>query len=100
MHFCYEDNPARFAGGSINYNTMKANEGYLRHYANYLYLDFIIANSDKMQERHQAAKELTKCEKKLDWWSKHANFESKVVLEGVAKLKKDWNMPNAKTPSI
>lgn len=88
--FCYSDSAPVQTGNIVPYHRQNANAGYLRHYSNYLYLDFILKNSKDMGEKHQVAKELTICERKLKYWRQHANFVQAAVLPEVEKLKKQW----------
>jgi hypothetical protein len=88
--FCYSDTQTHQPGSIVPYHRQNANAGYLRHYENYLYLDFILKTSDRMAERQQAAKELTICERKLKYWQQHANFIQGQVLPQVEKMKKQW----------
>lgn len=98
MYF-YSDTPTARSGNVIPYHRMKANENYLRHYDNYLFLSFISIKGT-MQERHQVAKELTICERKLKWWANHGNFVQEEVKRGVAELKHKWQLPDIKQPGI
>lgn len=80
----------------IPYGRLNANAGYLRHYDNYLYLDFILKTTDRNNERTQAAKELKICERKLEYWRRHPNFVSSVVMPQVEEKKKHWNIQDRK----
>lgn len=64
---------------------------YLKHYDQYLFLDFVTKNPRAAEtEKRQARLELTMCEKSLEFWSKHPNYEHAEALRGVAELKKNW----------
>jgi hypothetical protein len=90
MGICYDDGRAEVPANLPPYETWNAVKGYLNHYANYLYLDFLSKQSTDGRERAQARKELTICERKLKYWTTHPNWDKKAVLEGVEKLKRDW----------
>jgi len=92
MAFFYSDNKEPFSGNVVPYHKQNATKAYLRHYDNYLYLQFIVQNSDRETERNQASKELTICERKLKHWRQHANYDQAVALAGIADLKKRWKM--------
>ncbi|MCP1540127.1 hypothetical protein [Methylorubrum extorquens] len=91
MAIFYSDNAER-SGGSISvpYSQWNANKGYLTHYENYLVLDFITRASKDRAEIAQARKELTICERKLEFWRKHPNFETAVVTRKVEEMKRQW----------
>ena len=97
--FIYSDTAPK-SGAMTPYHKQNADRGYLTHYANYLYLSFILNQSDSLAEKHQAQKELTICERKLNWWAKHANFNSDYVIAEVGKMKREWEMPKLQTPGI
>jgi hypothetical protein len=89
MFIIYDDlNKPPFHGRSaLNINPTKA---YLKHYSNYLFLEFITKRSQDRSELHQARKELTICERKLAYWKKVPGWESARVATEVEKLKKQW----------
>lgn len=76
----------------INVWKLNGTSGYLRHYENYLFLHFVAKNErSTWQEKAQARKELTICEQKLAWWSKHPNYDHDEAVRGVEQLKRMWN---------
>ena len=79
------------SGSPPPYELNNANKGYLRHFENSLFLQFMLLNGN-MNERRQASKEMTICERKMRWMEKHRNFDWDVVLPEVAKLKKTWKL--------
>lgn len=88
--FFYSETREPFDGSTVSYHKMNAVKGYLRHYDNLMYLQFIVANSDRAGERQQALKEITICEKKLKWWQQHLNYDHAEAMRGVDKIKRNW----------
>lgn len=86
--FCYSDSGPR-AQTAVNVWNMNATKAYLRHFENFLFLDFILNNGD-YNERQQARKELTICERKMRFWEKHPNFEALTVQREKEKLLVSW----------
>ncbi|RWB95607.1 MAG: hypothetical protein EOQ56_28070 [Mesorhizobium sp.] len=76
----------------LNVWKMNGTKAYLRHYDNYLFLDFVSKNpraSDR--EKRQARLELTICEQKLSYWRKHPNYDEAEAQRGVQGLKHNWS---------
>lgn len=91
MHIIYDDVSVSKSGRpSVPFEEWDAVGAYLRHYDNYLYLDFIVHNTDDWREKRQALKEIGICERKLKYWERHPNYDLQKVLNGVAELKKKW----------
>jgi hypothetical protein len=83
-----EDEPqGEFKGYMVRVDPTKA---YLKHYENYLYLQFIAMNTADRVERYQANKELKICERKLEHWKKNPSFNQAYATEKSAELKKLW----------
>ena len=81
----YSDNEPRGPGGPMRVDPTKA---YLRHYENYLYLQFIAKQSTDPKERGQALRELTICERKMKFHEREA--DKALMLEGIQKAKRKW----------
>lgn len=81
----YSDTEPRGAGGPSRVDPTRA---YLRHYDNYLFLQFVSRNSKDPQERGQALRELTIAERKLKFHYRDANKEE--VLAGIQLAKRKW----------
>lgn len=81
----YSDTEPRGSGGPSRVDPTRA---YLRHYENYLYLQFLSRKSPDPQERGQALRELTIAERKLKFHYRDANKEE--VLKGVQNLRRRW----------
>jgi len=82
----------RHEGGAptVPYERWNAVKHYLKHYANYLYLDFIAKASKDGRERAQARKEMAICEKKMAYWKRHPRYDQAEVTKGVQELKAQW----------
>lgn len=90
MTFFYSDTRDPDAP-KINVWKMNGTKAYLRHYDQYLFLHFVAGNSRASEaERRQARHELTICEKKLEFWKRHPNYDHDEALRGIANLKKNW----------
>ena len=90
--FIYSDNEKR---GSFNFGAiskMDPTELYCSHLGNWFYLKFILMNSKVLVEISQANKELTICERKLEFWKRQPGFDSVSAQTENAALKKKWNM--------
>jgi hypothetical protein len=95
---CYEENPltARAsASRGFDPSRVDPNKGYLRHYENYLLLQFMLANGTT-EEKMQASRELVKCERTMAWHENHAAFEAQRVYAERARLKARW----ARSPRV
>ena len=86
--FCYSDNQPRSAT-PVNVWKMNPNKAFMSHYSNFLYLDFIL-NNGTYQERQQARKELTICERKMKFWERHPDFNKETVRMEKEKLHLAW----------
>lgn len=65
---------------------------YCTHLDNWFYLKFVLMNTTKFDERAQANKELTICERKLAYWERNYSFDPVAAQKHKDKLKKTWNM--------
>lgn len=61
---------------------------YLRHYDNYLYLNFLAKKSPDPKERGQALRELTIAERKMKYHMRTA--DKAEMLAGIQKAKRKW----------
>lgn len=87
----YDEN-VRSAGAPIPYHSLNASKGYVTHYGNLLYLQFIVKSSDRISERQQALKEMQIAERKMAYWKKHPNWDRSEVEPEVVKLNKHWGV--------
>jgi hypothetical protein len=92
-HIIYSDTREPFQGNPIPYHKQNANNIYLKHYGSLLFLQFM-ANSplSTRDEKHRAAKEMIMAERKMDWATKHPNYNQHTCLLGVQELKKQWKV--------
>lgn len=87
----YEENPMPRSGASFDFGAADATKFYLEHYRNWKLLQFISTNTlATFAEKQQARKELTICDRKLAYWSKHPNFDTKRMQAGVVEIDKEW----------
>ena len=95
--FCYDTKEiaVRKDGGKFNFDPSRvdATKQYLTHYANSLYLTFLLNANTTMSEKAQARKELELCDRKLKYWERQPHFEKDRATNGCIELKKVWN-PN------
>lgn len=66
MYF-YSDTAPKNAS-DINVWKMNGSRAYLRHFENFLFLDFVAKKGDRV-ERANAEKEILICKRKLQFWS-------------------------------
>jgi len=94
-YFFYPDTPSiQKFNHPIDYTKMKANDRYIEHFHNMMILCAIVNKPKSLIEKRQAEKEIVKCQKKLDWWSKHMNFDQAEVARQVKEIKDLWNTSN------
>lgn len=91
MYFYSTTGGAGEGGFTVPYHRQNANAAYLRHYGNLLFLKFVVSETKDRAERQQATIEIPICERKLEHWKRHANYEHDVVMAGVDKLKREWS---------
>lgn len=91
-HIIYSDTNEPFTG-KCPYDRMNANNIYLKHYGNLLFLQFM-ANSPiaTRDEKHRAAKEMLVAERKMKWATQHPNYDQHTCLLGVQELKRQWKV--------
>lgn len=93
--YFYQDNEP-FTGRPVPYHKQNANQGYLKHFANSLYLKFFEQHETDPMQRRQARKEMDICDRKMNHWRRHMNFDPQYVGTECDKLRKMWKEP-AKT---
>lgn len=87
--FLYSDTAPRTNSFQGDVWKMDANKGYMRHYDNLLYLQFI-QKEGSFVEKRQATKEIEICKRKLKFWEHHPNYDHDVVRPQVEKKVKEW----------
>jgi hypothetical protein len=91
MAIIYSDTePRRTGRPPIPYERWNATKHYLEHYTNLLFLSAIVARPKDPLEKRQALKELSICERKLEYWTRHPNFDRDEVVRGCLALKTQW----------
>ena len=87
----YDETSPR-SGGFAHYDRIDATGGYLRHFANLAYLEFIASNAAATwQERQQAEKEIPIAKRKMAYHQNHPNFDRLAAERGQAAIKRNWN---------
>lgn len=82
-----ESKTGKFAG--FNPAKCNATRVYMTHYANSMYLKFMLAKGDRI-ERHQASCELLICDRKLKYWERQSNFNENQAEKLMIKEKRKW----------
>ena len=91
-YIVYDDNPSPRSGGKFNFADADATKFYMQHYSNRLLLQFIANNPlADFSEKQQANKELLICDRKLQFWMRHANFSQKAASEASSQLLREWS---------
>jgi len=88
MGLIYDENSVR-TGSNIRVHELDGTKHYLKHYGYKLELTFFAKHGTR-QERWQAEKELTICERKLSYWEKHPRFVGEDARRGMETLNKQW----------
>ena len=89
--FFYNDSGKGEKGYLPPYHKQNASKYYLNHYRNWMFLRFILYNTRSTPaEKRQANKEMVICDRKLEHWKKHVNFDMKVVEEGKCEINRQW----------
>jgi hypothetical protein len=88
MFFCYNDENGPFTGRPVPYHKQNATKHWSTHMSNFYYLRFVETNKLATREEIlQARKEIPICQRKIDHWQRHMNFDP----EEAARLKQDLN---------
>ncbi len=82
-----ESTQGKFTG--FNPAKCNATKVYMTHYANSLYLKFMLAKGNRI-ERYQAVKELAICDRKLLYWQRQSNFNETQAEQLMIEEKKKW----------
>lgn len=90
MTFFYSDTAPRSAS-TINVWKMNGTKGYLRHYDNFLYLNFMAQHGTRV-ERIQAEKEMVICKRKLAFWERHPNTDRELLRVEKERMNRQWRM--------
>lgn len=93
MYF-YSDTAPR-SNSDINVWKMNGSKAYLRHFDNFLFLDFV-AKKGTRAERADAEKEILICKKKLSFWERHPNFDADLVQREKERKIREWKSGDGK----
>jgi len=92
MFFYNTGSPEAGPRPQINIWNWDGTKQYLKHYDQYKFLHFVTVNPRSSEaEKRQARAELTICEKKLEFWRKHPNYDHAAAMKGVDTLNKHWS---------
>lgn len=80
--------PKTHTWGFISYNEQDASAHFIKHYYQYLLLDYLLKNETDRNERMQATTELNHCERVMHRWKMHPNWDEQFVLPVIERLKK------------
>jgi hypothetical protein len=92
VYFVYADNEERqpFRGRPKPYHEQDAVALWLVHYSNSKYLTFLARNETDVIERNRAVHELSICQKKMDFWKRHVNWDAKRAGSLAQEIDKKW----------
>lgn len=85
--FFYSDNDKSSVSFSIS--DLDASIMYMKHYRNFLFLDFM-ANNGSFKEKGEALKEIEICKRKMNFWKKKPDFNKENVMKLREIANKDW----------
>ncbi len=87
MYFYSDTKPREHT--DINVWKMNGSKAYLRHFENYLFLNFVAVKGTR-EERASVEKEIILCNRKLSFWERHPNFDAAYVQGEKEKMIKQW----------
>lgn len=87
--FFYTDDKDKMPPNLAAIHRLDPTAVYLKHYENMQFLMFVAShpNTD-WHEKRQAEKEITICQRKLDYWARL--YDHSRALVGMDKIKKMW----------
>lgn len=96
MAYIYEDNEGSgkghvFRGRPVPYEDQDAVGHWARHFANSLMLDFLHAGETDGRERAGLRREMQICERKMEHWRKHRNWNSQAAAQAAEAERAKWN---------
>lgn len=99
MTYFYSDTGPR-ASSDINVWKMNGSAHYLKHFSNYLFLNFVSVKGNR-EERVSVENEITICLRKLAFWERHPRYDPEYVQKEKEKLIKMWRQdPTATSAAI
>lgn len=84
----YEEHPIRTTK-PFRVEDYDATAQYVTHFSNSLLLKFFHTKGTR-EEKQQAARELTICERKMKFWQRAPNYSQQAALTAIDKLNKTW----------
>lgn len=85
----YSDAP--YTGPAINLARINATKKALSHYSNALFLTAVQQKPRDLNEKRQATKELTICERKITYWRRMSNFDKTLYENEALKMRNAWH---------
>lgn len=92
QHFiCYSDEKVPFTGRPVPYNDQDATRHWASHYAKSLELRFYLSTpASTFQEKARARVEMVVCDRKMEHWRRHPNFDVGRAAELRAAADREW----------
>lgn len=92
QHFiCYSDEKVSFTGRPVPYNDQDATRHWARHYRNSRELQFYISSPlSTTSERRRANQEMVVCDRKMEHWRRHPNFDTNQAAQLRAATDREW----------
>lgn len=91
MYFYGEQSDTKFDGDISRVNGSKV---YLRHFDNYLFLNFVSQRGTRA-ERAEVEAEILICERKMKFWERHPRFDAEYVRREKERKIKEWRQDKA-----
>jgi hypothetical protein len=89
-HICYSDEPEPFTGRPVPYLQQRPTRAWVRHYTNYLLLDFMARRSPDRAEVAQARREIAICQARMDRCRRHPCWDAEEAARGRAQADAIW----------
>jgi hypothetical protein len=90
-YIIYPDNEIRQQRHPVKYSDMNANKHWLTHYSNSKYLTFFSQHETTLTDRLRALHELTICQRKMDYWKRHPNWDLSTLTSQIQQIDKEWS---------
>lgn len=87
----YSDDREPFTGRPIPYRDQPAVRYWASHYHNYRYLSFLAEQSDDREERRRAECEIRICQRRMDHWQRHQNWDAATAAVARAHVDAAWD---------
>jgi hypothetical protein len=88
MHFFYSENQPYTSNRPFRASDYNPNTQIKKHLENWFYLRFIQTQTDSIIERQQATKELTICDRKIEFWKRQPDYCFEEFAETVNYMQK------------